>query len=186
MANPLAKLISMLTPKRWWAQFSLLTLFLVVTVLCVGLRLVVVPAERQQRAVAAIEALGGEVQYFELDQEDPNHEPFLRRWLPPDYIDEVRVVDLGGRPVTDAGMENLRGLTGLQVLFLDLTRVTDAGLAQLQGFTRLEYLSLTCTQVTDAGLAHLQGLTGLQVLDLDGTLFTDAGPGRAHFVTALF
>ena len=46
-SSPSAKLISMLTPKRRWAQFSLLTMFLVVTVLCLGLRLIVVPAERQ-------------------------------------------------------------------------------------------------------------------------------------------
>jgi hypothetical protein len=37
MAKPLAKLISMLTPKRRWAQFSLFTMFVVVTVLCVPL-----------------------------------------------------------------------------------------------------------------------------------------------------
>ena len=35
MAKPLAKLLSMLTPKRRWAQFSLGTMFVVVALLCV-------------------------------------------------------------------------------------------------------------------------------------------------------
>ena len=35
MAKPLPKLLLMLTPKRRWAQFSLLTMLVVVTVLCV-------------------------------------------------------------------------------------------------------------------------------------------------------
>jgi hypothetical protein len=33
MAKPFAKLLSMLTPKRRWAQFSLATMFVVVTAL---------------------------------------------------------------------------------------------------------------------------------------------------------
>jgi hypothetical protein len=63
MARPLAKLLSMLTPKRRWAQFSLASLFVVVTILCVWLSVVVNRAHRQRDAVAAIEALGGEVGY---------------------------------------------------------------------------------------------------------------------------
>ena len=182
MAKPLAKLISMLTPKRRWAQFSLLTLFLVVTVLCVGLRLVVVPAENQRRAVSAIRALGGYVEYAEAD--DGTSEASLRLWLPQDYFDEVRVVDLSTAQDTDAGLAHLQGLTGLQVLWLSNTQVTDAGLAHLHGLTALQDLILLgSTQVTDTGLAHLQGLTALKELWLSGTQVTDAG--RAQFRQAL-
>ena len=35
MAKPLAKLLSMLTPKRRWAQFSLATMFTAVRTACV-------------------------------------------------------------------------------------------------------------------------------------------------------
>jgi hypothetical protein len=59
MAKPLAKIVVLLTPKRRWAQFSLATMLVVVTVLCVELSMVVAPAERQRRAVAAMEALEG-------------------------------------------------------------------------------------------------------------------------------
>jgi len=48
-------------------QFSLATLLLVVTVLFVALSVVLAPAGRQRRAVAAIEALGGSVGYVEPD-----------------------------------------------------------------------------------------------------------------------
>jgi hypothetical protein len=206
MAKPLAKLISMLTPKRRWAQFSLATMLVVVTVLCVGLRLIVVPAERQRRAVAAIKALGGSVYYVEpnqqqsdqqasdeeasdeeasddeaSDDEASDEESILRRWLPRDYFDEVRLVDLRGSHFKDADLTQLQRLPGLQGLYLDAQPpFTDAGMAQLQRLPWLQELSLYNTQVTDAGLAHLQGLTGLQVLILNATQVTDAGLAHLH------
>jgi hypothetical protein len=63
MVKPIAKLIRTLTPKRRWAQFSLATMFVVVTVLCVWLSVVVNRAHRQRDAVAAIDALGGLAEY---------------------------------------------------------------------------------------------------------------------------
>jgi hypothetical protein len=161
MAKPIAKLVKLLTPKRRWAQFSLLTLFLVVTVLCVGLSLVVavvVPAERQRRAVVAIKALGGSVEYVEPDQKATESfpRPFLQRWLPRDYVDEVREIDLSVTEVTDVGLAQLQGLTALQELNLGYTKVTDAGPARLQRLTGLRELDLYGTHVTDAGLAEFQ------------------------------
>ncbi len=199
MARPIAKLVSMLTPKRRWAQFSLATMFLVVTVLCVGLSLVVVPAERQRRAVAAIEALGGQVRYVKPDKKASEAFPrrFPRRWLPRDYVDRVQYVDLRRAQVTDAGLAHLhgltglkhlwltqitdaelahlQGLTGLEALYSDQGKVTDAGLSHLHGLKRLKSFNLDLNRVTDAGLAHLQGLTNLEELCLAGTQVTDAG-----------
>jgi len=34
--------------------------------------------------------------------------------------------------ITDAGMVHLKGLTGLQTLYLNRTKVTDAGISDLQ------------------------------------------------------
>jgi len=132
MAKLLARIVNLLTPKRRWVQFSMLTLFLVVTVLCVGLRLVVVPAEKQRRAVAAIKVLGGRITYVKPDQKATEAFPrrFLRRWLPHDYLDEVQHVDLAVSKVTDAGLAHLYGLTGLLCLTLGGTQVTDAGVAK--------------------------------------------------------
>lgn len=70
-------------PKRRWLQFSIRTVLVLVTLLCVALSLWVVPAERQRRAVAAIEALDGTV-YFGDKQaaSEPFTVGFLRRWPP--------------------------------------------------------------------------------------------------------
>ncbi len=187
MAKPIAKLISMLKPKRRWAQFSLASMFVVVTVLCVWLSVVVNRAHRQRDAVAAIEALGGTVKYYDPDMEpDPEaSEAFLRRWLPRDYLDEVRVVDLGSVQDPDAGLAHLHEMTGLHVLHLFGTQVKDAGLAHVQGLTELRQLSLSLTQVTDAGLEHLNGLTKMEWLSLDDTLITDAGLAHLQELTGL-
>jgi hypothetical protein len=190
MAKPIAKLFALITPKRRWAQFSLASMFVVVTLLCVWLSVVVNRAHRQRDAVATIEALGGSVDYVESDQEEPDEtasdafpKPFLRRWLPRDYFDEVRVVQLTGTQVTDADLAHLHGLTGLQALTLSSTRVTDIGLAHLHGLTGLQVLNLDGSHVTDAGLAHLNGLMGLEELHLG--YVTDAGLAQLRGLTGL-
>lgn len=184
MAKLLAKIVALLTPKRRWAQFSLGSMFVVVTGLCIWLAIVVNRAHRQREAVAAIEALGGSVEYEEPDETPSEAFPksFLRRWLPRDYFDEVRTVY---PQITDAGLAQLQGLAGLERLWLSGTQVTDAGLAHLQGLTWLQSLELEGTQITDAGLAHLQGLTGLRSLDLTGTQVTDTGLAHLHRLTGL-
>jgi Leucine-rich repeat (LRR) protein len=58
--------------------------------------------------------------------------------------------------VTNAGLEHLKGLTGLQYLDLSFTKVTDAGLVYLKGLTELQYLDLWATQVTEAGVEQLE------------------------------
>jgi len=91
------------------------------------------PAERQRRAVAAIEALGGSVLY--MHQQATNESSpiaFLRRWLPADYLDEVEQVYLVTNHVTDAGLAHLQGLTSLRELRLRGTQVTNAGVAKLR------------------------------------------------------
>jgi hypothetical protein len=82
MARPISKLVNLLKPKRRWAQFSLATMFVVVTVLCVWLSVLADRANRQQAAVAAIEAMGGQVKYNVDDDEQTEAFPksLLRRW----------------------------------------------------------------------------------------------------------
>jgi Leucine-rich repeat (LRR) protein len=183
MAIPLIKLM----PNRRWTQVSLRAMFVAVALLCVILSLWVVPAERQRRTAAAIQDMGGAVDYVpflslieDSGVSDPREseafpKTFLRRWLPPDYFDEVLIVLLQNTRLTDAKLVHLQGLTSLESLGLDNTQNTDAGLAHLQGRTGLQFLSLGRSQVTDAGLAHLQSLTNLRNLSLGGTQVTDAG-----------
>ncbi len=75
-------------------QFSLRLMMAVVTVLCIGLGVWGIPAERQRRAVEAIRAAGGSVHYSEAS------ETFLRRWLPQD-VEEISLV---GNRATDGTM----------------------------------------------------------------------------------
>ena len=216
MAIPLTKF----KPKWQWMQVSLRTMLVAVTLLCVILSVWVVPAERQRRTVAAIEAMGGAVDYVPFlthvqgsGVPDPRASEafpitFLRRWLPPDYFDEILIVLLPDTRLTDTELDHLRGLTSLQSLFLSNTQntdvalarlrltglqqlnlgrsqVTDAGVAQLQGMTGLQDLYLGYTQVTDTGLVYLQGLTNLQGLGLNDTQVTDAGLVHLRGLTGL-
>jgi len=77
-------------------------------------------------------------------------------------LTSLRILDLGGTQVTDAGLEHLEGLTNLEVLGLAGTRVTDAGLERLKGMTSLRRLELhrvknaPYMQVTDEGVKKLQ------------------------------
>ena len=174
----MANFLTNIKSKRRWVQFSLRTGFLIVTAFCLTLGLWVVPAERQRRAVAAIEGLGGTVWYQQATKSNAFATAYLRRWLPPIYFDKIELVDFDATWITDAGLAHLQGLTSLQELDLNHTQVTDAGLAHLQKLTSLQWLYLRNTQVTDAGLGHLQKLTSLQELELYETRVTDAGVAK--------
>jgi len=106
--------------------------------------------------------------------------------IPPDRLSEVQSLDFYLSQVMDAGLQHLKTLTSLQVLYLGYTEVTDAGLQHLKSLTNMSSLNLfCCTQVTDAGLQHLKTLTRLQVLDLGGTQVTDAGLLHLKTLTGL-
>lgn len=71
------------------------------------------------------------------------------------------------KQVGDEGLEPLARLTGLQKLHLESTSVTDASLERVvRGLTNLQLLNLSNTGVTDAGLVHLRALTRLTDLGL--------------------
>jgi len=65
--------------------------------------------------------------------------------------------------ITDAGLEHIKGLPGLTILYLGGTGVTNAGLSHLRALAGLRELTLEGTRVTDAGLADLKGPPGADV-----------------------
>lgn len=162
-------------PRRGRLQFSLSGLGVAIAVF--GLALAWVSHERNRvqkrmNAIAAIEELGGIVQFDES-------QPFRPRWLRPLLGDTsagevVEVRFLGGK-ANDAGLVHLTGLSKLEMLWLDQTPVGDAGLVHLAGLTNLATLRASETRITDAGLVYLAGLKKLKVLRLDETAVTDAG-----------
>lgn len=188
-------------PERRRLQFSLRTLLIFVTLVCItmswlGVKLARVM--RQREAVAAIEARGGYVTYdYEVDAlpAEWTAPTWLRGLFDDVYVSHVilsgncdnddisrlakltslETLDFDHSQLTDAGLAHLSGLADLQVLSLADTQVTDAGLAHLERLANLWLLSLNDTPVTDAGLKHLDGLTNLTTLYLWGTGVTDAG-----------
>jgi hypothetical protein len=127
------------------------------------------PRAGQQLAVVAVEQFGGSVvRDFKRDG------------------DPVVKVDLADKPVSDADLVPLKGLTQLNALVLRKTRVTDAGLANLLAIGKLRNLDLDHTPITDAGLTHLGELTSLRDLRLARTGITDAGLAHLRPLTKLW
>lgn len=119
--------------RRRWLQFSMRTMLVVVSVTCVLLALWGVPAERRRRAVAAIEAIGGRVNYVACETTSESFPiTVLRPWLPRAYFDKIDSVILIGAQITDPVLVHLQVLTDLHAIALVNTRLTDAGLVQLR------------------------------------------------------
>jgi uncharacterized membrane protein len=78
----------------------------------------------------------------------------------------IKILDLAGTKVTDAGLTAIQQMPNLQELRLERTAVTDAGLKNLTKLRKLDYLNLYGTPVTDAGLDTLKGLPALRHLYL--------------------
>ncbi|MBC7854587.1 MAG: leucine-rich repeat domain-containing protein, partial [Pirellulaceae bacterium] len=164
-------------PKRRWYQFSLKTLLLGMTVLCLGPGGYVVyeqgKARRQKAAVAAIEKLGGKLIF---DERVPIRSAAIRQILGDDKYEAVVHVQLHtSTKLTDGDLAHLARLTKLTHLYLNHTQITSTGLAHLTRLKGLTELWLSGTQVTDTGLVHLDPLKGLAALMLNNTQVTDAG-----------
>jgi hypothetical protein len=69
----------------------------------------------------------------------------------------------------------MQGFKSLRVLNIGQTRITDAGLEQLAGLTKIEMLDLTDSAISDVGLVYLCGLNRLRDLRLPGCKTTIEG-----------
>ncbi len=183
---------------RWRFQFSirwLLIMVVVVAVPCSWLAVEMKAAKEQHDAVEAIMKLGATVRYdWQTDVDhyynllpkaQPPEPPWLRSLLGNDLCWSVTRVIWGGpefrspttpRSITDAGLENLRGLKQLQHLsFWGNSELSDADLQHLEGLNQLRELWLNSTPISDNGLEHLKGLNELRTLALEFTGVTDKG-----------
>ncbi|HEV3006767.1 MAG TPA: hypothetical protein VGX78_20015 [Pirellulales bacterium] len=133
MLTPLAKLVSVLKPKRQWSQFSLGTMFVVVTAICIWLAAVVNRASRQREAVAALSALGAKVEYdYEFDDlgnsnadAQPPGPAWLTGLLGKDLLATIDSVDFfSDSDVTDGDLQWLWQLRGLKNVDLYTTKAT--------------------------------------------------------------
>jgi hypothetical protein len=165
-------------PKRGWLRYSLRTLLVATTVLCIWLGIKVNSARRQHDAVNAILKSGGEVVFdyqmvpegkpreFLLDPIAAPSEPaWLLKWLSLDYFHEVVGVVLGPEhaiPKTDfVRLADLRKLIRLQL--------AGAKIVLPDGGTRL----IQAADLPPLGTFH--GLRELMIdhAEIDGTCVTD-------------
>ena len=66
-------------------------------------------------------------------------------------------INIGGSPITDAGLRHLAGLTNLTTLHLRSTNITDAGLDLMKSFENLENLNVVlCGEISDGGIRSFQ------------------------------
>ena len=103
MATTSAPTIGQPRRRRRWFQFGLGTLLGLITLTAVWLGALVNRAERQRRAVAAVQHLGGEVAY--VDQGLSWTPEWLRAWARERYFQTVTAVSLMNvTQVTDADL----------------------------------------------------------------------------------
>ena len=129
-------------PKLRWFQYSLRTLLVVMTlsaIACSWYAAKKQSEERQQEAVATIEKLHGGLHWTQ-----PSGPAWLRNLLGDDYFRTVDAVDLGYRldAVSDAELHQIaKGFPRIEVIDLSWTNVTDAGLENLKGLSQLQTLA---------------------------------------------
>ena len=88
----------------------------------------------------------------------------------------LRVIELAGTDVSDAGLKALGGFPELHTIDLaECKNITSGGLAHLAPVKTLRALKLTDTWVGDTGLAHLAKMPRLSDVYLGHTATTDAG-----------
>ncbi len=158
-------------PRGRWYQFSLRTLLVVVTLICVGPGGYLVYeqrlAKREEEAVKTLSQSPANQLY--------TRPHWLRTLLARRTSGHVVGISLRSREMRHADLPPLAELSELVWIDLTDTKVTDQGLLHLVGLTRLEQLRLDETQVTDAGLMHLAKLKRLSTLNLYRTQVTDEG-----------
>jgi len=90
-------------------------------------------------------------------------------------IPGLQNLDLAGTGINNEGLEPLRNHPTLTRLVVNETRVTDAGLAIIATIPNLEVLELYRCRVTDEGLRHIGRMRNLVRISLDSTPVTDRG-----------
>jgi len=146
-------------PKRRWLRFSLRTFFVVVTVLCIALGIVLHRARARREALRVIDELGGG---YSITIGGP---AWLRSIVKDDKyfydIERISFTNTRERPFTDEDLasviDSINVFRRPKIIHLTETDVTDDGLRHLYGVRDLEKAWLyENPKVTDEGAAQLQ------------------------------
>ena len=174
--------------------------------------------------------LGYDWQFLPDGRRKPSPKPpgqsWIHKWLGPDYfqtveqvslqredngddlmehvgkLDGLRIINITGTKITDAGIAHLAGLSRLRMVYfqwdINLTGaclvhlrdkkelkwlgvftegLRDDHLKYIEGLDRLETLLLRSPSLGDAGMTHIRGLTALKRLTIDNSMVTGARSG---------
>jgi Leucine-rich repeat (LRR) protein len=182
-------------PRRSRFRFSLRTLLIALTIFACLVGWNMHRRHEQQRALAAVQQLGGTTQQVLVDLSLPSRIGAVwtqenSLWLanlqltdedldrvPLEAMHTLRGFHAADNRLTDRSLARLAGRSELESL--DLTNnpdITDEGLAQLKNLRGLKQLMLRNNpRITDAGLIHLESLQNLDLLILIGTSVTPTG-----------
>src|SRR3954468_4305029 len=99
-----------------YLRFSLASLLLVVTAVGVVLAPIVNRVRHQQRVIASVEKLGGQVHFVQRAKHGAGDSPWLRQWLADDYFRTVSYIYLHGHAATDDLVADIVALDSLEEL----------------------------------------------------------------------
>ena len=164
-------------PKRRWLRYSLRSLLILVTAICVATAYVA-PIERTKRAVAIIEDAGGVVQYdYQVNGEDMPRPEWVAERFGLEYVASPVYARLA-RGATDAEIQAASHLTTLRELDCAEAPLTDSHLSLFSGHRELRILDLRGSRITDAGLQYLEHMQHLETIQLFNTAIGDDGAAR--------
>jgi hypothetical protein len=171
-----------LTPsrsKRRWLTFSMRTLLIVMTLICVGIGWKMNQVWNVRRVVAEIQRLGGVVTYVHELGVAPLAEPpgpkWLRRIAGDIFFEEVAQVQIDNDQANDETLGLIAKLPRIESLMVTSNAITDDGLASLADASKLIVLELQSAKVTPSGYLHLKGLRNLKTLVFrDNNKFNDS------------
>ncbi len=195
MVTGFTRIVNLFKPKRRWAQFSLATMFLVVTAICVWLAAHVRAANRQRAAVAAIRAAGGDCYYdYELEVDDPFAEPappgpaWLRERLGIDHLASITTVYVRRHAQLARLLPHLCKLPKLATLEIEFNGqppLSDADVAQVRRFTSLTKFSISAATETESLVAAAACLPHLETLEVWSGALSVNGLRQIGRMTAL-
>lgn len=167
---------------RFRPQISLRTLMIVVTLLAMFLGLYVSRAQRQQQALAGLNAAmviwdfqcpGGDLADWDPAAPPPYPE-WLRTLCGDEFFGTVRGL-IGARITDDDSLSHLAALTGIETLNLAGSPINVDAMRVIARLPKLRTLNLDMTRVDDEGLVHLARARDLEELSLNHTSVTAKG-----------
>src|SRR5262249_50107189 len=160
-----------------WLRFGLRGLFVAVTIaalLCATFGVQIGRALRRDRAVAHLTSAGADV-YFDYERA-PDGGLTSQTMRPPltwferlmglELQTRIFYVELKGKAFTDADVDSLADLPGMEYVELKDTRITDAGVAAIARLPALTSIEIDNGLITDAALQSFGDVGTLEHLDL--------------------